>query len=59
MNLKIFYIKDKGDLQNIAEERSDILLDDRDETLCNYLIDESSKVAQFLEGAFRRGQLSL
>ncbi len=40
-------------------KRNDILSDDRDETLHNHLIDESSKVAQFLQDAFRPGQLFL
>lgn len=41
----------------MAEKRNGILSDDRDETLHNYLVDESSKVAQFLQDAFRPGQL--
>lgn len=46
-------------LQNIVEKRNDILSDDRDETLHDHLIDESSKVAQFLQDAFRPGQVFL
>lgn len=44
-------------LRNMAEKRNGILSDDRDETLHNHLVDESSKVAQFLQDAFRPGQL--
>lgn len=46
-------------LQNIAEKRNGVLLGDRDETLYNHLIDESSKIAQFLQDAFRPDQLFL
>lgn len=53
-NLKISF-----HLQNIVEKRNDILSDDRDKTLHNHLIDESRKVAQFLQDAFRPGQLFL
>lgn len=46
-------------LQNIVEERGNLLSDDCDESLHNHLINESSKVAQFLQSAFRPGQLFL
>ena len=36
-----------------------MLSDDRDETLHNHLINDSSKVAQFPQGAFSLGQLFL